>query len=281
MKVEEFQWKTADGLKLYGKYWAPNNGIKGVVCIVHGMGEHINRYEHLGEMLTEHGYAVIGYDQRGHGKSEGKRGHTPSYEHLLNGVDDLLAKADEFFPETPEILYGHSMGGNLVINYVMDRQPNIAGLIVSSPMLKLAFDPPAFKLKLGKLMMKLYPAYSETTGLESAAISRIPEEVKKYDNDPLVHDKISTNMFFETYAKGLEALEHPEDIHLPTLIYHGSADRLTSAEATKEFARNLQGDITFKLFEGGYHELHNDLCKQELFDLMLNWLEGHMTDLEI
>lgn len=281
MKVEEFHWKTVDGLKLYGKYWAPENSIKGVVCLVHGMGEHVNRYEHVGQLLTENGYALIGFDQRGHGRSEGKRGHTPSYEHLLNSVDDLLSKAGEFFPEIPQVLYGHSMGGGLVVNYVLEWQPNLAGVIVSSPWLKLAFEPPAFEVTLGKMMVKIFPAFTQSTKLDTSAISRDAAEVKKYEDDPLIHDKISAMFFLEAYHNGLEAAKRGNEIHLPMLLYHGTADKLTSHEASTSFAKDVEGDITFKLFNGAYHETHNDLIKDELFELMISWLDEHVIDLEV
>lgn len=280
MKVEEFYWKTTDGLNIYGKYWAPENSIKGVVCLVHGMGEHINRYAHVGELLTENGYALIGYDHRGHGQSEGKRGHTPSYDHLLNTVDDLLGKAGEYFPEIPQVLYGHSMGGGLVLNYVVDWQPNIAGLIASSPWLRLAFEPPALQVKLGKMMNKIFPAFTQSTKLDASAISRDEAEVKKYESDPLVHDKISAKFFLDAYEHGISVLERGGDIHVPVLIYHGTADQLTSPAATKEFARTINGDVTFKLFDNSYHEIHNDLNKDELFELMIQWLDTHVRDLE-
>lgn len=281
MKVEEFHWKTVDGLKLYGKYWAPENSIKGVVCLVHGMGEHVDRYEHVGEKLTDNGYALIGFDQRGHGRSEGKRGHTPSYEHLLNSVDDLLSKAGEFFPEIPQVLYGHSMGGGLVLNYIIEWQPQIAGAIVSSPWLKLAFDPPAIQVQLGKLVNKVFPAFTQSSKLDTKSISRDPAEVKRYEDDPLVHDKISTSFFLEAYQMGLFALENPAEIHLPLLLYHGTGDMLTSHEASKQFAAGVQGDLTFKLFDGAYHETHNDFVKDELFEMMIQWLDEHVIDLEV
>src|SRR5688572_31125124 len=98
MKTEEFHWRSIDDLKIFGKCWSPDKDIKGVVCLVHGMGEHCNRYEHLGKFLCDNGIALVAYDQRGHGKSEGKRGHTPSYEHLLQEVDNLIKKTRELFP---------------------------------------------------------------------------------------------------------------------------------------------------------------------------------------
>ena len=276
MKEEEFHWETTDGLEIYGRYWAPENDIRGVVCLVHGMGEHCSRYTHLGKFLVDDHIALISFDQRGHGKSEGKRGHTPSYELLMQSIDDLLNKAGEFFPETPVVLYGHSMGGNLVLNYALKRKPQIKGVIASSPWLKLAFEPPAIQVKLGELVNKIYPALTQSTKLDANTISRIPEEVKKYEQDPLVHDKVSTMFFISVTEQGEWAIENASKLELPLLIFHGTGDQLTSYQATKGFAERVTGDITFKLFEGAYHEIHNDLDQKELFGLVKSWFDSHL-----
>ena len=274
MKVQEYYWKTTDGLKLFGQYWTPDNDIKGVICLVHGMGEHIGRFHDFAEFMAQAGYATIGFDHRGHGKSEGKRGHTPSYELLLDGVAGLLNKADEVFPGKQQVLYGHSMGGNVVANYVLKRKPVIAGVVMSSPWLKLAFDPPAIQLKLGKLVNSIFPGFTQSTKLDVDAISRVPEEVKKYQNDPLVHDKISTTFFLSVHDQGLWALEHASEFPLPLLIFHGSADKLTSAPASQEFAGKIKKNVTLKIFEGAYHETHNDTTRLEVYTLVKNWLDA-------
>ncbi len=281
MKTREFSWKTIDQLEIYGKYWAPDASITAVVALVHGMGEHINRYERFATQLTEAGYAVIGFDQRGHGRSEGKRGHTPSYEHLLICIDDLLHKAVEYFPETPIVLMGHSMGGNLVLNYLIEKQPLIKGAIVSSPYLKLAFEPPAIKVMLGKLVNKVYPGFSQSTNLDVNAISRIPEEVALYEKDTLVHDRITSNMYLNISEKGLYALEHAEEVNVPLLVYHGTGDTLTSHKATADFTAKASAsvnDITLKLFDGAYHETHHDLVHQEQLQLVIEWLDKRLKN---
>jgi acylglycerol lipase len=273
MTVSEFHLQSSDGTKLYGKSWAPESDIKGVVCLVHGMGEHINRFEPLANYLVEADYAVIGFDQRGHGRSEGKRGHTPSFEHLMESVDELLNKAQELFPEIPQVLYGHSMGGNLVANYVIQWQPTIAGAIMSSPWLKLAFDPPALQVSMGKLVNRFFPGFTQSTKLDASSISRIKEEVQKYQDDPLVHDKISTMFFLGVHEQGQWAIEHASEFHLPLLIFHGTGDKLTSAEATREFARRVKERVTLRIFDGAYHEIHNDLPRFELYEMIKDWLD--------
>jgi acylglycerol lipase len=278
MKTKEFSWKTIDDLEIYGKYWAPDNNIKAVICLVHGMGEHINRYNEFAGDMVNAGYAVIGFDQRGHGKSKGQRGHTPSYEHLLYSVDDLLNKAEEYFPESTKVLMGHSMGGNVVINFVLDRQPRIKGVIASSPLLRLAFEPPAWKTVLGNLVKNIFPSLPQFSNLDSKAISRIPEEVTKYDKDKLVHDSITPGMYFGFMEKGEYAMANAADFPLPLLIYHGTGDRLTSSDASKEFAEKIGAKATLQLFEGGYHETHHDLDREKATSLILNWLQQHVNE---
>jgi acylglycerol lipase len=275
VKIKEFNWKSADDLEFYGKYWSPDNTAKGLIALVHGMGEHINRYNRFAEDLVKADYAVIGFDQRGHGKSEGQRGHSPSYEHLMLSIDDLLHKSGEFFPETKVFLMGHSLGGNLVLNYCLSRGPKVPGVISSSAFLKLAFDPPEWKIILGKLVLNIFPSLPQSTALDATGISQIAEEVKLYENDKLVHDKITPAMYFGTIEKAEYALQHASEFILPLLIYHGTGDQLTSHHGSKEFASKAQGDVTLKLFEGGYHETHNDKNKDALMQLLIEWLDKH------
>ncbi len=151
MKHNEFKFRTFDGLQLFGQSWQPEDQPRAVICLVHGMGEHSGRYGHVADRLTQACYSVFAFDLRGHGKSPGPRGHTPSYEALLNDVNFFLNEVDKNFPELPLFLYGHSLGGNLVLNYVISRQPKLKGVIVTGPWLRLAFEPPRFKIILAQI----------------------------------------------------------------------------------------------------------------------------------
>lgn len=247
---------------------------KAVICMMHGMGEHINRYEHVAEMFTTNGYAVIGCDQRGHGKSEGQRGHFPNFNTFLNDVDALLKAASENFPDTKQILYGHSMGGNLVANYLIRRQPKIAGAILSSPYFQLAFQPAPAKLKVGRLLKGILPFLSMSSGLDSSAISRDIDEVKKYNEDPLVHDKVSAKMGIEMIETGQWAIDNADKLSIPVLLYHGTADRLTSHHGSELFAEKAGKLVTFISLEGLYHETHNEPEKREVFKKIIFWLNA-------
>ncbi len=275
MKHRELKWKASDGVEIYGQCWLAEGKPKAVVCLIHGMGEHSARYAHVAEYLVDSGYSVISYDHRGHGKSGGKRGHTPSYDLLLDGVSDLLKEAEKIAPGTKKFIYGHSMGGNVVLNYALRRKPEIAGVIASSSWLKLAFDPPKFEVALGRFVNNVFPGFTQSTKLDSSAISRDKKVVEAYDNDPLVHDKISARLFVETYAAAAYALQHAAEMKLPLLIFHGTEDRLTSPEGSQQFADKVKENCTFKLWDGLYHETHNEPEKEEVLKYIVTWLNQY------
>ncbi len=258
--------------KLYGSYFKPEN-IKAVVVLIHGMGEHFERYvDHVIPNFYKNSFAVIAFDQFGHGKTEGKQGHNPGFEEVLNCVKIVIDKSKEVFGNKPTFLYGHSMGGNVVINYVLRREHHLKGVIATSPFLKLAFEPPAWKLKIAKVLLKIAPSLTMGNELDVSAISRDQKEVDKYINDPLVHDKVSPNYSIVFIETGKWAIENANQLNIPMLLMHGTGDQLTSYKASEEFAKNAGKKVTFKLFDGGYHELHNDIIKNEILKDMIDWL---------
>ncbi len=270
---EEFSLQTDDGLSLYAHSWLPSGGLNGVVALIHGIGEHVNRYAHLAAALNQAGFALYGYDQRGHGKSPGKRGHVPTYDALLDDVGLFCNEIGHRHPDVPLFLYGHSMGGNIVLNYVMKRNPALAGVVASAPSLRLAFEPPALKVALGRMMNHIWPAFTQPSGLDTKALSRDMQVVRRYEADPLVHDKVSARLFVGFFEAGFWALDHAAEISLPLLILHGSEDALTSAEASRQFAASVGENCTLKIWEGLYHEIHNEPEQDQVFALTIEWLQ--------
>lgn len=277
MQHSEYTWRSKTGITVYGQAWLADNP-KAVVGIVHGMGEHSSRYNYLVDALTAANFSVVSYDQMGHGKTEGKRGHVSKYDILLGCSNELVAKMIELVPAKPVFLFGHSMGGNVVLNYLLQRKPRINGAIVSAPWLKLAFDPPAIQVKLGRLVSGFLPGLVQSTKLDVTSISRDPKEVKRYSDDPLVHDKISTAFFVGVHDSGEWALNHAAELQTPLLLYHGTADKLTSHAASKAFAEKAKGDVTFKSLEGYYHESHNEAeaDRNEVFKMIIGWINSHL-----
>ncbi len=275
MKKSALQWENNRKEKLHAFHW-PVSNPKAVICFVHGMGEHCERYHHMADFYNQNGIAMIAYDQIGHGKSEGKKGHIPSLDALLDDVTILLKKADEFYPGVKKILYGHSMGGNVCLNYVLRRKPDLAAFITSGPWVRLAFEPAKALIMLGKMMRNLYPGFSQSSNLNTKDISRDSKVVEIYENDPLVHDRITAGCGMTLMESGEWLLAQKQTVPFPTLIMHGGGDRITSADASKEVADNLQGDVTYKNWKGMYHEIHNEPEKQEVFDYAMDWLNARI-----
>jgi alpha-beta hydrolase superfamily lysophospholipase len=279
MQHSVFQIDTPNQLHLFGQQWLPDNKteIKAVVCLMHGLGDHSGRYQTLVNGLIRASYAMVALDQIGHGKSEGQRGHVRQYDDLMDTIALLLAKAKGDYHAIPIFLLGHSWGGNQVINFALRRKPVLAGVVAMSPWLELAFKPPIWKLWLGKGMNSLFPSFSQPNGLVVDFISRDPAVRQAYVNDPLVHNKISARLFTHTHLAAEWALAHAQEFPLPLLLIHGSKDGLISVEGTKAFARQLNNNAVLRVFEGMYHETHNDIGKEAVIKMIIQWLDDQLV----
>lgn len=269
--MKKFKLHTS-GCEIFGFHTSPEK-VKGVVVLVHGFGEHSGRYvANVIPMLLDASMAVVSFDNVGHGNSSGKRGHCASYEALMDILKSAMDKAVTLYSNVPLYLYGHSMGGNLVLNYVLRNQVNVAGVIATSPYLRLAFKPPTWKMVLGKLLLRVMPMVTLPSGLDPSGISRIPEEVDKYKNDPLVHDKVSPMFSLPIIEAGEWAIANAGSLKVNTLLLHGTDDSIIDYNGTAEFHQN-SNSTTLKLLEGGYHELHNDLCEKEMLAIISDWVK--------
>lgn len=258
--------------KLHVQYWKPQI-VKSVIVLVHGMGEHKLRFEDsVINHLVKSGYAVVAFDLYGHGNSSGKRGHCPSYNALLDVVEKVIEKTRELFYEAPILLYGHSLGGNIVINYTLRRTHNLKGVIASSPFLRLAFQPPKWKVLLGRLMLNIFPSITLPSEIDESAISRDAVEVKRYSEDPLIHGKISPMYLFPVIEAGEWAIKNANKLETPMLILHGTGDKLIDYNGSVEFCKQTE-NAQLELFQDGYHELHHDYCREEFIETVLKWLD--------
>jgi alpha-beta hydrolase superfamily lysophospholipase len=273
MTARTVEITTTDGLKLHGRQWEPTSTARSVIFIIHGLGEHCGRYEHAAKALTHEGFAVFAFDLRGHGQSEGKRGHAPGYEQLMSDISQCLKKAQQQHPTLPVFLYGHSLGGNLVIQYALRKRPDPAGVIASSPLFRPAFIPPAWKTALMNLAVGITPSVCLPTGLDTNALSQDAEVVRAYQSDPLVHDRISLRLAKDMLAAGEWNRTHAAEFPCPLLLMHGDADRITSAQASREFAAQANEQCTFKLWPGLFHELHNEPQQIEVLTRIIAWIK--------
>lgn len=275
MKNFDFDWQTNDELTLRGKCWLPSNEEpRALICLVHGFGEYFGRYEHVAKFWTDQNIGLIAYDLRGHGISDGKRGYVPHYNVMMEDIGSFLSLIKEKFSNIPLFLYGHSMGGNLVANFALRYKTDfLKGVIITSPWFRLAKEPPALKVIMGKLVSKIIPSFRDTAILEVKGLSRDLEVGRAYLRDDLIHNKMGVKLFLGTTEVGEQLLVEAKDFKHTSLIMHGAEDPITSCEATQYFAENLGKDPTFKLWEEMRHELHNEIDKEKVLDFMLEWVE--------
>ncbi|MEM0996010.1 MAG: lysophospholipase [Bacteroidota bacterium] len=276
MSATKSGWTAQDGTKIYGQYWAPEGPVKAAVCQVHGLGEHSGRYAHVAEMLNQNGMALFGYDHRGHGRSDGKRGFIPDYNCLLEEVDTALEKIRALFPDVPVFLYGHSWGGNVVANYLVRRQPDVQGAIITGPWLTLTDPPSGFMQAMAKFMNVILPGLPQNNGLDARHLSHNTDVVQAYRDDPLVHPQVTPRLFVESSAAAEYALAHADRVQVPVLLLHGSDDRITSPAGTQAFHDGIVGRKMLKIYEGFYHEVHNEVENSLVFADMLQWLQGRL-----
>ena len=270
--METLKASTRDDINLYVESMTVANPI-GVVCIIHGFGEHIGRYRHVMQLLNDSKFNVYGVDLRGHGKSRGLKGHAPDLMSLINDIEEFLkiVRAEHLY--LPLFLFGHSMGGNLVLNYVLrDKSKELSGFIASAPWIKLAFQPPRWKEQLGSLMARIAPKFRQPNGLNSLHLSKDPEVSRQYDLDPLVNFKISAGLFSAINFGAEYLLEHQKEITLNGYLFHGKSDRIIDYKATMKLALDNPDHITWKLWEGVFHEAHNDLEQKEVIKEWIDWM---------
>jgi acylglycerol lipase len=279
MKTFEWEWKSFDGLAMYSKGWAPDGEPKAVLCLVHGLGEHIGRYDHVGAAFVEAGYALLGFDHRGHGKSGGPRGHAPSAEAYYKDMDAILAEASKRYPSAPRFMYGHSLGGFLSLAYALNRKPAVRGMIVSSPGLMTALHEQKVKVTLAKILGAIAPTITLPSGLNAEHISRDPQVVKTYVNDPLVHDKTSTGFGRAALQAGEFVFAHAAELPVPILLAYCSEDKIAFPRGSEEFAKLAPAEkVTLKRFDGLYHEPHNEPEKADVLKTYIQWLDGQIKN---
>lgn len=269
----ESQIKTFDKINLYRRNWLAQGQEIGKIALVHGLGEHSGRYDQVSTFLNKRGYSLYSFDLRGHGKSEGKRGDTPDFNAFINDLDVFLASIPNFW-DTPHFLYGHSLGAILVTAYELKRKPDLTGLICSGIALHNALEGQTLKLTMVRTLGNLLPHVTLASGLDPRMLSRDPLVVKNYTDDPLVHDRTSLGFASEMLKTITWIWENGKDIRSPMLLMHGGEDRLAYPSSSTELAQLIQSDRTVKIWDGLYHEIHNEPEKEQVLEFLVEWINN-------
>ncbi len=264
------------GMRLFSRSANPPGEARATVIFTHGFGEHSNRYGHLAAAFVGRGWRVAGWDLRGHGRSSGPRGDIGDYRYLL---DDLGVMCARYRLEgRPLFLYGHSLGGQITLRFLQTNAPACAGAIVASPWLRLAFDPPWWKLALARLAMRCWPAFMQSTGNRWERLSRDLSHMQSFPDLDLMHHGISARMYFAVRAAAEQALAAAPVVRTPLFLLHGDDDPVTSHHASCEFFEHAgSADKTLRILPGSRHETHNDLDRAQVIREVVDWIEARLS----
>lgn len=274
MSYHTYHIDGVNSTKLFGQAWALKNPIANIY-LVHGFGEHSSRYHAEASRLNAAGFSVYTYDQRGHGKSEGTKGYISSFDQY---IDDCQAFINQTWDDSlPCFIYGHSVGALVSVNYIIDKQfnkENFRGLVTTSAAMKISRDIAPLLQKLSGIIGTILPKL-RTVQIDSSFISRDPEEIKKYDNDPLILRK---GTHARTGAELIKIMKKMGDkfskFTHPVLIMHGQADKLIEPEGSELFYNNASSkDKELVWFEKSYHEITRDYDKDKVMNKMISWLK--------
>ena len=268
-----------DGINLfYRRYPIPLERAR--LVIAHGLGEHSGRYGNIVNRLLPKDVSIWALDHRGHGKSGGKRGHVLNFEQYLLDLRRLVELAKSDPPEGRKIfLLGHSMGGLMALYFALRFADLIDGVVASSPALGMVIAVPTIKNVLGKVMSFLWPGFLLNNGLDANKLSHDEGVVSAYQNDPLVHDRVSARWFTEFLAAMEVVNQQVSRIRAPILMQIAGDDHLVNAQSSKLFFEKLTvSDKTLHVYDNLYHEIYNETGDQseKVLNDLWQWLKIHI-----
>jgi alpha-beta hydrolase superfamily lysophospholipase len=276
MRHEALYLETSGGRR-YWQTWRPDQAPRAAVVLIHGQGDHGRRYAHLGEALVQAGFSLSAIDVRGNGRSDGRRGDTPSYAALLDDVSLALRMAEHLDADCRRFLFGHSMGGQLVANYVIRRAPALSGVILSSPWLRLALSLPRWKVAFGRALARIYPTYTFSNTLTSGQLSHDAAFRESLDPDHLAHGRITARLAAALIDSGEEALADAARFTLPLLLMQAGLDNVVDPRATARFAEQVgAADCTYRLYPESRHELLHDVSRDQVMADLIAWLSARV-----
>jgi alpha-beta hydrolase superfamily lysophospholipase len=261
---------VADGLALFCRKWEPSTPALASVVIVHGLGEHSGRYVHVGRYFSEAGFRTIAFDLRGHGRSPGQPAFVKRYIELASDVDCIVKR----FSEGPTFLFGHSLGGQLVLWTAQHFRLMVVGLIVSAPWLALAFAPPRWQLFVAQKVNGLIPSLRFSTRIRSATLSRDQAHLDSLEDLDLLHKFSTVRLYLEAANAASEIMRTPL-IDRPILFAYGDADGVTSWKVAEDYFERLRAPSkTFKTYPGLLHELHNETEREQVLADYVKWMKS-------
>lgn len=272
---KHFYFTAKDGKSLYMQEWKTKNEPNAVIGLIHGLGEHSGRYKHLGKIFNKQGISVAAIDLRGHGKTKGKRGHIKSEDLIWSDIDCFIGEINKRYPNKPLFLYGHSLGGEFILVYVLKKHPRIKAAICTAPVLETYNPVSQIQLSLAQFMNAVFPSFIMDNGIDVNILSKDKKVVDAYINDPLVHSKISARLGLIMIENGKWLLNQTNDFPIPLLLMFGSDEKLVSKSAIISFSKNKK-NVELKVWDGLFHEIHNEPEQEKVLGFTFSWIKKHV-----
>lgn len=268
--------QTSEGLKLAVYHWEVAQP-KAVILLIHGLGEHLGRYEHVSAAFNAAGYAVVGLDHRSHGKSEGEpRCFVRHFDVFIQDLGILWEQIKSHYAELPRFVLGHSMGGHIAVRFTHQHQSEMVGLITSGVGIVPGKSIPALAIQVVKWLGKIAPMLP-TTALDVNYLSRDPKVIQDNLADPLVyHEKLRAGMGYSMFSMLDDTVSRLSQLTLPLLVLHGEADKIADVTASQRLYEMAQAqDKTLKIYPELYHEILNEPEQQVVLTDISTWLDAH------
>lgn len=276
----EGTYQGPHGKEIFYQAWTPGESPRGILLIVHGLKEHSGRYVNLVDYFVPAGFAIYGFDLPGHGRSAGTRTYIQKFQDYVDVLQNFSQKVRDLHPRTPVFLYGHSLGTLISLALLLEDQTNFRGAILSGPLFTIPEETSPLLISLGKILSTLLPKL-RVLPIDVEAISRDPNVIKEYREDPLVFQGNTTARLGAEMMKAIQKVQdRAHEIKLPILILQGGLDRLVDPLAAESLFQTVSSpDKTLKVYEGYFHELHNEPHddRVKVFQDIVIWLDRQLT----
>lgn len=279
MRHTEDYFPTHDGLRLFWQRWQPDDPAKAALIIVHGVAEHSGRYGNLVEGLLPKGYALYAYDQRGHGRSPGRRGFIRSWEEYRSDLRAFIRLVQGCEPGCPSFLFGHSMGALVVLDYLLSARDDLRGAIVSGVPLDSSQAASPALIAMARFMSRVWPTFTLKSRLNPSHLSCDSRVVQAYVDDPLVFKTMTARWGTEFLDTQSRVVARAGEIDIPLLLVHGEADQICLVDGVRRFYEDVaSSDKDLIIYPGRYHETHNEPGHIREIEDIASWIEAHLPE---
>ncbi|MDF1565397.1 MAG: lysophospholipase [Deltaproteobacteria bacterium] len=270
-------FEAPDGTRLFWRSVVPAE-VKARIVLVHGYSDHSGRYPHVIEAFADRGFAVHAFDYRGHGKSEGRRGHVGRFGEFVSDLSTFVARVRaEITDSAPLFVVAHSHGGLITLRWLLDRPSGLTGAVLTCPFLALGFEPPALKVLAARVIGKIIPHLPLGNELEAENLTRDEAFQEETRNDPLYGHTTTPSWFTQMQQVQEEVKRRASEIVTPLLILQAEADTIVSPEASRKLFDALSvRDKEWESYEGMRHEIYREIGREAPIERTLAWLEKRL-----